>query len=241
MFFTQLRAVWLSKGHDRDYKLSCKLCSAQYSRGWVPVAISKRFYKSQGYPLLQQGLRQPCNINLESKPKGSSVLTTAQYAPHSSKCRTIPLSWTTYGFLDKGGFLKVWPAITSMKQILKQAWTNTADSEAHLEGTGQQVEVAQENHSRGQCTNPVITWAAASPTKGQASCLAGVIDWLRQQQQKQAQWESFYANYHGGLWWHQFNGTAWCWNKSIIVIPYEMSLQAWARAEELKQACDCEE
>lgn len=94
---------------------------------------------------------------------------------------TIPLSWTTYGFLDKGGFLKVWPAITSMKQILKQAWTNTADSEAHLEGTGQQVEVAQENHSRGQCTNPVITWAAASPTKGQASCLAGVIDWLRQQ------------------------------------------------------------
>lgn len=31
------------------------------------------------------------------------------------------------------------------------------------------------------------------------------------------------------------------WNKSIIIIPYEMSLQAWARAGELEQACDCEE
>lgn len=91
-----------------DYKLPCKLCSAQYAEDECQLQLARDSTNHKDIRCSSGASDSPATPNWKVSPK------EAQFSPRLSMLHapvnaavTIPLSWTAYGFLEEGGFLKI--------------------------------------------------------------------------------------------------------------------------------------
>lgn len=204
MFLTHVHARWPSRGHNWAYKLPCKPCSAQLLKNECQLQLVRDSFNHKDTLCSTEASNSPATAVWRVIPKEAqfSPQLTLLHAPEKAAVTALNCC-ITCGFLHKGG--SVWPAVTAWNKLLLAQGLSPGRCRATEEGRTSPRKL----HKRA------LHQASGSLSCCLTQCRAGRLlsrtsAWLRQQKHHQADWESFWANYHTGIQRHQCKGTAWC-------------------------------